>query len=155
MLHCATERTWKAFPRIQKIGIIGLAPIRAPMTLVSAGLSIEDDDTMIQVSVGDIELVCLLIDDEAGWTAHIFRVVASTVFSTVADLHQEFAVASEFQNLVVLRSCSCEKGSTLKEGICRAFCAISVVADSSKAMPSRFILLIVDRECPAREVSFS
>src|SRR5467141_3136207 len=83
MLHRAIEWTWKALARVLEVRIIGLASICAPMTLVRPGLRVEHDDSMIHVSVGNIELVCLLIDFQGSRAAEILRVIAAAVFSAV------------------------------------------------------------------------
>src|SRR5262249_53264226 len=54
------------------------------------------------VSIRHVELVFFLINDETRRTADILGIIASAVFSAVADLHEEFSTACEFQNLVVL-----------------------------------------------------
>ena len=77
MLDRTIERTWKALSCILEIRIIGLASIRAPMTFVGPGLSIEHDDSMIHVSIGDVEFVRLFIDDQRSRTAEVLRVIAS------------------------------------------------------------------------------
>ena len=117
VLHCPVEGTRKALSRVLKIRIVGFASIRTPVTPVDARLRVKDDDSMIQISIRDVEIVFLLIDDEPCRTADIFRIIASSVFSTVADLHQEFPIVSEFQDLVIPRSRSCKPHVVLRINI--------------------------------------
>src|SRR5262245_65383454 len=103
MLHCSIEWARKALSGVFEIRIIRLASICTPMTLVGTRLRVEYDDSMVQVSIRHEELVFFFINDETRRTAEILGIVASVVFSAVADLHEEFSIACEFQNLVILR----------------------------------------------------
>src|SRR5215831_10066561 len=103
MLHCTIEWARKALSGVFEIRIIGFASICTPMTLVGSRLHVEYDDSMVQVSIRHVELVFFLINDETRRTADILEIIASAVFSAVADLHEEFSTACEFQNLVILR----------------------------------------------------
>ena len=71
------------------------------MTLVRAGVRIEDDDAVVEVAVGDEQLVGLRVHEQAGRPAQVLGVVAALVLSRVADLHEELARARELQDLVV------------------------------------------------------
>src|SRR2546422_1761260 len=99
------EGTRKALSCILEIPIIGLPSIRAPMTFVSPGLRIEHDDSMIHVSIGDVEFACRFINDQRRRTAQILGIIASAVSSAVADLHEEFSVTRELKNLIILLPC--------------------------------------------------
>src|SRR5438093_2284789 len=102
MLDSTIDRNWIAHCCVLSERIIRVSSIRAPLTFVRSGLSIEHDDSMIQVSIGDVEFVRRFIDDQRGRTAEILCVIASAVSSAVANLHEEFSVVSEFKNLIVL-----------------------------------------------------
>ena len=104
MLDRTIEGTWKALSGVLEVRIVRLPSIRAPMTFVRSALSIEHDDSMIHVSIGDVEFVRRFIDDQRRRTAEILCVIASAVSSAVANLHEEFSVVCEFKNLIVLLS---------------------------------------------------
>src|SRR5438094_1879264 len=70
---------------------------------------------MIDVPVRNVKLMGVFINDHAGRSTDVFRVIASPVLSAVADLHQEFAVAGELQNLVVF--CSGSRNPDIVFGI--------------------------------------
>src|ERR1041385_2006998 len=87
------------------------------MTLIGSRLSVEYDDSVVQVSIRHVELVFFLINGETRRTANILRIVASSVFSAGADLHEEFSIACEFQNLVILRPRTGEPNVVLRINI--------------------------------------
>src|SRR5207249_3809376 len=64
MLDSTIEGTRKALSCILEVRIIGLPSVRAPMASISPGVSIEHDDSMIHVSIGDVEFVSHFIDDQ-------------------------------------------------------------------------------------------
>jgi hypothetical protein len=49
--------------------------------LVRAGLRVEDDDAMVEVAVGDEELVGLRIHEQSGRSAKVLSVVAALVLT--------------------------------------------------------------------------
>src|SRR5438093_11727068 len=102
MLDRTIEGTWKALSCVLEVRIIGLPSIRAPMTFVRSGVSIEHDDSMIQVSIGGVELLRHVIDDQRGRTAESLCVVASAASFAAATMREEFSVASGFTLLMIL-----------------------------------------------------
>ena len=56
---------------------------------------------MIAVAVGDVHFIGLLVDERLGRQPQVLDVVAALAMAGLADLHQEFAVLREFQNLIV------------------------------------------------------
>jgi hypothetical protein len=55
---------------------------------VLAGGAVEDDDAAVAVAVGDVDLVVLRIDPDAGGTAEQLLVVAAGVLVVLADRHR-------------------------------------------------------------------
>src|SRR4051812_25963750 len=104
MLNRTVEWAGQALPGILGIRMVGVVSIGSPMTFVSSGLRIKDNDPMIHVSVRDIEFMRRFIDNETRRATEIFHVVASAVFPTVANLHEKFPVVREFENLIVFVS---------------------------------------------------
>src|SRR5439155_10136531 len=82
--------------------VIGFLSVRSPMTLVSAGGGIKDDDTVVEVSVGHKQLIGLPVHEQAGGPAQVLDIVAATVLARMADLQEEFSLVCELQDLVVL-----------------------------------------------------
>ncbi len=87
-----------------EIGIIGFLAVGAPMTLVLSGLRVVDDHAVIAISVGNIEFVGSVIDEQFRRAFQIASVIAAFAFVGMTDLHQELAVLREFQNLVVVKA---------------------------------------------------
>src|SRR5207302_882477 len=83
------------------ICVIGLVAVGAPVALVLAGVGIENNNSMVAVAVRDISFISLGVDEDLGWQAQIFDVIAALAALGLADLHQEFAVLRELQNHVV------------------------------------------------------
>ena len=71
------------------------------MALVLPGLRVEDDDAVVEVAVGDVELVGLLVDEEPRRASNVVGVVAAAIPARVADLQQELSLAGELQEVVV------------------------------------------------------
>src|SRR5439155_27387612 len=67
-----------------------------------------DDDAVVHVAVGDVELVDGFVDGHARGAAEILRVVAALSLALMADLQQELAVARELQDLRVLVAAAAE-----------------------------------------------
>src|SRR5262249_32157994 len=72
--------------------IVGLLAVCAPVAFVGASVGVKNNYAAIEVTIGDKELIRLCIDEQAGRTAEILRIVAAAVLTGVADLHEELAV---------------------------------------------------------------
>ena len=72
------------------------------MALVAARGRVEDDDAVVDVAVGDEELVRSAIDEHVCGRAEILRVVAAGTLAVPSDLQHELAGARELQDLRVL-----------------------------------------------------
>ena len=84
-----------------EVGVVGLVPVGAPVALVLAGIRVIHDHAMVAVTVGDVDLIGLLVDKRLGRQPQVLNVVAALAMGGLADLHQELAVLREFQNLIV------------------------------------------------------
>ena len=84
---------------VAEIGVVRLVAVGAPMPLVLAGVGVEDDDAVVAVAVGDVELIGLGIDKHLGGQPEVLGVVAAFALAGLADLHQELAVLGELQHL--------------------------------------------------------
>src|SRR6267143_6746337 len=113
VLHGAVERARQTLPRPQKIPIVGLLAVRAPVPFVGARCRVEHDDAMVHVAVGDIQLVGRRVDDHVRRGAEVLRVVAAGAFALTADLLQELAVAGELENVRVLVAAGAEPHTIL------------------------------------------
>ena len=89
-------------PVRRKKPIVRLVAVRAPVPFVGAARRVEHDHAVIDVTVGDIQLVRGCIDDHARRRAEILRVVAPAALALMPDLHQELPLARELQNVRVL-----------------------------------------------------
>src|SRR5690242_3972507 len=71
-------------------------PVCAPHALEFATLGIENNHAPVSIAIRDVQLMSLLIDVNAGGTPEQARIQAiQRRFGSVADLHEEFAVARE------------------------------------------------------------
>src|SRR5437763_9261286 len=77
--------------------------VGAPVPLVGAGPAVEHDDAPVEIAVGDIELVCGLVDLHVRRPAELGLAVRPAGRTSLADLLQKFAVGREYQDLVVAR----------------------------------------------------
>src|SRR5262249_19529693 len=81
--------------------VVRLIPVRAPMTLVGAGVGVEHNDAAIPVTVGNKNLVGFVIHGDAGRSAQMRCVVAVDGHAAAADLQQKLSVLGELENLAV------------------------------------------------------
>ena len=72
--------------------IIRSLAVRAPVAFVGAGISVKDDDAVVEVSVGDEQFIGFPVHEQARGSPEVFGVVASSVFSRVANLHEELSL---------------------------------------------------------------
>jgi len=71
---------------------------------VGAAVGVEDDDAVIEISVGYVDFVRLRIDFRIGWTAKTRHVIAVGLLPRFADLQHKFAIARELQILTIVVS---------------------------------------------------
>jgi hypothetical protein len=71
------------------------------MALVGAGCGVEDDHAVIEVPIGDVELVRLPVDEETRRPSKVFGVVAPLVLTRMADLQEKLAGGGELEDLIV------------------------------------------------------
>ena len=83
------------------------------MALVGAAVGVEHDHAMIEVSVGDVDLVGLGVDFGVGRLAQAGHVIAVGLIALLADLQHEFAVARELQILPVLLAVAADPDEAL------------------------------------------
>src|SRR5262245_22739125 len=102
VLHWFAERARQLFSRLCEIGIVGTFAVRTPMALVGTGRRVEDDDSVIDVAVSDIQLIRRAIDFNASGSAEILRVVAALVLALVPNLQQKLPRSRELQQLRIL-----------------------------------------------------
>jgi hypothetical protein len=73
----------------------------APHAFERTAIRIEHDNAVIAVTVGDKQLIRLLAEPHIRSTVNILRVRISLALVAVPDLHDEFAVLGELQQLIV------------------------------------------------------
>src|SRR3981081_376350 len=81
--------------------IVRSLAVRAPVTLVRTGVRVEDDDAVVEVSIGHEQFVGLLVHEQAGRSPQVTGVVAAFVLPGTADLQEELPLRRELQNMVV------------------------------------------------------
>ena len=79
----------------------GLWPYAPQWRLYLPGIGVEHDDALVAVPVGDVQFVGLRIDEHLRRPFQVFDVVAAFALERMPDLHQEFSVLRELQNLIV------------------------------------------------------
>src|SRR5207247_9202932 len=75
--------------------------VGAALAPVRTGGGGEDDGAVVDVPVGDVELVGGGVQENVGRRAEVLCVVAAAAPARMPDLHQELAVARELQNVRV------------------------------------------------------
>src|SRR5262249_44873547 len=90
-----------------------LVAVCPPVALVGAAVGVEHDHAMIEISVGDVDLVGLGIDLGVGRLAQASEVVAVGLVALLADLQHEFALARELQILAVLLAVAADPDEAL------------------------------------------
>src|SRR3984893_18548962 len=78
-----------------------LFSVGTPMPFVSAGIRVEYDDTVIEISIGYVDFVCFQIDFRICWTAKTSNVIGVCLLSRLADCHQKFPSSLELQILAI------------------------------------------------------
>ena len=78
--------------------------VGAPVAQVLAGLGVEDDDPLVEVPVGDVQLVGLGVHFHVRGAAEDLGAVASLGAARLSDLHHEGPVPAELEHLVVVGS---------------------------------------------------
>ena len=115
-------------------GVGGAAAIGAPVSLVGAGIGVEDDDAAVAVAVGDVDLVGRRIDRDIGWAAQPRHVVARGTVRGVANLQHEAAVAGEFQHLPIIGAVAADPDEAFRIDI-DAVLALEPVVALARAAP--------------------
>ena len=79
--------------------VVGPLAVRAPVTLVGAGVGVEHGDVAVAIAVGDKHLVAEY--GKRSGRAQMRRVVAIGLDATLPDLQQEFSVLGEFEDMPI------------------------------------------------------
>src|SRR6266704_34850 len=96
-----------------KVCVIGLVAVRAPMALVFAGVRVVDDDAVVTVTVGNVDFIRILIDEDLCRPPQVFDVVTAFAGANLADLHQELSILSELHDHAVVGVTLNARGLTL------------------------------------------
>src|SRR5712692_5642268 len=88
--------------------VVRLVAVRTPVALHLSGIGVDHGDAFVEITVGDVGFVGLGIDPDLGHPPEVHEVVAAAVLSIVAELHQEFSVLGELQDLGVFRAVAAE-----------------------------------------------
>src|SRR5882672_7816667 len=83
------------------VRIVRLVPVGAPMPLVLPGVGIKHDHAFVAVTIGDIQFICFWVDEHFRRTLEVLGIVAALALERMPDLHQEFSVLRELQDLIV------------------------------------------------------
>src|SRR6266576_65871 len=75
--------------------VVRLVPVGAPMPLVLPRVGVEHDDAFVAIPIGDVQFICLRIDEHFRRTFQVLDVVAALALERMPDLHQEFSVLRE------------------------------------------------------------
>ncbi len=86
---------------VAEIGIVGLVAVRAPVAFHFPGIGVHHGDAFVGVAVGDVSFVGLGIDPDLGHSPEVLEVVAAGILAIAAQLHQEFPVLGELQDVGV------------------------------------------------------
>ena len=105
-MHRSAELLDRLDAGLERTGILigGLVAVGAPVAQVFPGLGVEHDDPLVQVPVGDVELVGRRIHLDVGGLAEELGAVAALGAAGLPDLHHEGAVPAELEHLVIART---------------------------------------------------
>jgi hypothetical protein len=83
---------------------------------VGAGVGIEHDDAVIEISVGYVDFVRFRVDFRIGWTAKTRHVVAVGLLSRFADLQHKFPIAATLRlcNMQAMPHVDAGRSATLR-----------------------------------------
>src|SRR5258706_3048708 len=85
-----------------RVSIARFVSVCTPHAFKRQGFRIVHDDTLIQVSIGDIQFVCAFVHVKSRRLAEESRVQTVGGFlGRMADLLEEFSVVCEFENLAI------------------------------------------------------
>src|SRR5260370_1327409 len=79
-----------------------------PGALERAGVGVEHDDAVIEVTIRHIEFVCRLIDHHVGGPADARLIQTVGLLGRLADRHEEFAVVGELHDHAVVLAVAAE-----------------------------------------------
>src|SRR5438045_9639456 len=81
-----------------EVFVAGLISIRAPVTLVFAGLGVIHNHAVVPVAVRDVRFVFLFVDGNLGRASQILRVVAALALARLSDLKEESSGLRQLQD---------------------------------------------------------
>src|SRR5262249_25113248 len=85
-----------------RIGIVRFVAVGSPKPLEGASLGVKHDHALVQIAVGDVNLMSVGIDVDTGRTAKdIGARAVRRISGREADLHDELAIALELENLAI------------------------------------------------------
>ena len=100
---CSVEYCCGGLARLHRIGVllgvVRALAVRAPVALVVARGRVIHDDALVDIAVGDEQLVGLRLDVEVGRSAQVIGIVAALVHARLADGEQVLALLRELHHV--------------------------------------------------------
>src|SRR5579862_3642918 len=75
-----------------EVDVVRLVAVGTPIAFEFSAIGVEDDNALVAVSVGDVDFIGLLVDENLGGQSEIFSIVTAVALSGGTDLHQKLAV---------------------------------------------------------------
>src|SRR5712691_474218 len=88
--------------------VVRLVAVRTPVALHPAGIGVDHGHALVGIAVGDVRFVGFGIDPDLGHPSEILEAVAPGVLSVATQLHQEFPILGEFQDVGVTLAVAAE-----------------------------------------------
>src|SRR5215467_5368616 len=73
------------------------------MPFVLAGVGVKNDDAMVAVTIGDVDLIRCLVDKSLGRQAEVFDIIAAFALTRFSDLHDELSALGKLQHHAVVK----------------------------------------------------
>ena len=105
MLKFGEPWTWREALGRHHLAVVivqWLVAERSPHPLERAGRGVEDDDAVIAVAVGDVQLVRRRVHPDVGGAMDVPRIRVAFAAVALADPERDLAVAGELENLIVV-----------------------------------------------------
>src|SRR5690348_4936475 len=87
MLYRTAEGRRQFFTSLRKVAIVRPLAVGSPVSFVRTGGGVEYDDAMVDVTVGDVQLIGRRVDDHVRRRTEIVGVVAAAALPLMTDLH--------------------------------------------------------------------
>src|SRR5262245_22260585 len=127
---------------------------RAPHPLEGTGIRIEDDNPSVAVAVGDEQFVGWRMYERVGGLPHVLSVLVALALAFAANLHNEFSVLRELDEVMIGWTIATEPYEPLRISVDSVFSFGPVVARAGTAPASDEVSVLVEHQHRWRRHAF-